>query len=109
MNRNSRSAAVVVAVIALAGCGGGNDTPRETRDSETGTPQGGPDPQAVRKFMDCLRDNGVDVPKQSDGRRALLPAVPEEVRKQCEKYLPEGAPASGQGELQIGPGQSPGP
>ena len=109
--------AVVVCALmgaaALAGCGGGDDAPRETRDSDRGPvlQRGGPDPEAFKRFEDCLRENGVEPPRPSDGGPAIVQPPPEDVRRKCERFLPEGGPPVGPGPApqQAPLPQSPGP
>ena len=91
--------AIAVAAAGLAaGCGGGSEEPRETRDSDgpaLAPAPGGPDPQAFQKFQDCLRDNGFELPEAPPAGGPVEPP-PEDVRRKCERHLPEGLPRPGE-------------
>ena len=93
--RAAPAAATLLVAAVLVGCGGGDGGPRETRDSDRPAifqGGGGPDPDAFERFQDCLRDNGVEMPEPKEGEPTIVQPPPEDVRRKCEKYLPEGGP-----------------
>ena len=94
--RTPAAAAAVTLALGAAGCGGGDEEPRETRDSEgpalAPAPGGMPDPQAFQRFEQCLRDNGVKLPEGPPAQGEPPPAPPREAMEKCERHLPEGAP-----------------
>ena len=102
-----RGVALLVAGALLAGCGGGDDAPRESRDADRPAVPGA---QGFQEFQKCLRDNGIEVPDANPHEGpAIVEPPPEEVRKKCEKHLPEGGPGLGPAPHQAPLPQSPGP
>lgn len=107
-----RTAAIVVlpvaAVLALAGCGGGNKSnvasaggsaSASANSAGSDVPK---DPyQRAVKFSKCMRQNGVDMPDpqppDKDGQLTSIPGIPrggadgkvDKALKACQKYIPE--------------------
>ena len=90
----------LVPLVVVAGCGGGGDAPRETRDADQAQP-------SFERFQQCLHDNGVQVPEPSEGGPTIVQPPPVDVRRKCERFLPKGGPQMGPHQAPLP--QSPGP
>jgi hypothetical protein len=112
MNRRVASVALALPLamtLAVAGCGGsGGDGDRVA--SANGDKGASPtssageklsDEEAQRKFTQCMRDNGVDVPDPAAGEKGPVaatakppdPAKMEKAMEKCRGFLPHGGEA----------------
>jgi hypothetical protein len=65
------------AAVAVAGCGGGEENPADSSSS---------DQDAARvKLEQCLRDNGADLPSESDGPGRSEVRINKEAMDACEE------------------------
>ena len=100
--RRGAIAVAVLAAAALAGCGGSEDEPRETRDSDRPALAPAPaDPRAFGRFEECLRDNGFEMPEGPPEGGGPVEPPPEDVRRKCEKHLPQEVPPPGDQPRQV--------
>jgi hypothetical protein len=79
----------LVLSIALVGCGS-SEEPSEAPAEPVRTPEAG-QRDRIQAFLDCLRDEGVDVPDEPrQARGSLDPSDPalQRALEACRKYRP---------------------